>query len=249
MTRRRWKLSPQQLQSMSELYGEMVLPSAIRAILNCRLGFLECFCEPGADRAQKCLELHEVICRHVFFLEETPTATRFWLFTRCVAALLSFELFGIDPKQALRVLNKTPNKDNNTRLMKVLHFLTDASSQALLRKAVLCTRLTIHATSITAQKQSVKPERLPTIVRLSQGEVQKKTSEQFQEILTLLHHDPKLNLGMTVIGLMQTECHIIIRFSMYSRYPAALWKLVRKYNPDPTLGYNASIEECWGGQL
>ena len=97
-----WKCNPVFIKQMANLYGELVLPESITKLLNCRLGYMEHACGAREDRSSKCVELHGALSRHLLFLEQRPTVTRFWLFARCVAALLSLNLLGIDHHAVLQ---------------------------------------------------------------------------------------------------------------------------------------------------
>ena len=98
----------------------------------------------------------------------------------------------------------------------------------------LCLRLTLFATSLTAQgcKTPETAGRMPTLVRLGKGEVQARTCTLMAEMLSLLPNDPALDKKSCVHRLLLTEAHIIIRFNQYLWYPARIWMLSRKYNPD-----------------
>jgi hypothetical protein len=101
-----------------------------------------------------------------------------------------------------------------------------------LRTAALSLRLTLFATSLTAQKPETTSEsREPTLIRLSKGEVQLRTSSLMCDILPRLKNDPNIDFKQCVLRLLVTQAHIIIRFNQYREYPAKIWKLSKKYNP------------------
>ena len=96
-------------------------------------------------------------------------------------------------------------------------------------------------------------------MRLGQGEVQKQTAEHLAKLWCLLHSDPALPLTDTVVALLATEVHILIRFATYKRFLAKLWEMCAKYNesgfvsackaflhlsvPELDAGYSAFLQE------
>ena len=171
---------------MVELYGEAVLPAQVVELINCRLGCLNHVCEEGADHLDTCRRFFEAFRRHILVLEERPTVTRFWKFAACVSVLLLIILLGIDTRQVFRLSRTKPQEVNSKRLARFFAFMEAATTGAVLRTKALCLRLTMHATSLTAQKQTTVEGRAPTAVRLSQGEVQEKTCQQLCRIIILL---------------------------------------------------------------
>ena len=124
-----------------------------------------------------------------------------------------------------------PEADNGKRLKAVKAFYSDPTSSIAVRKQVLCLRLTLFATSITAQKKKASDDKDPILVRLGKREIQKRTSLLLADILQRLRDDPALDIGKTVLALLLTESHLIIRFDIYSRFPTRLWRLTKKFNP------------------
>ena len=77
-------------------------------------------------------------------------------------------------------------------------------------------------------------------MRLGQGEVQAKTSQDLPFLVRRLQHDPKLDVGEALWSLLLTQLHIVMRFCIYLQFPTQLWKLCKKFNED---GYLVAVEE------
>ena len=134
-------------------------------------------------------------------------------------------LLGV-PVNVFTLDTKAPYPANQKRLDGFKEWYTAADTDKDLRRAAIALQLTLHATSITAQKKGD----VPMLVRLGRGEVQKKTSDDLCRVLPLLGTDLVLDIYATVVSLMYTECHIIARFGEYNKHPTRLWKLCRFYN-------------------
>ena len=93
----------------------------------------------------------------------------------------------------------------------------------------LCLRLTIYATSLTAKKGS---EEEPALVALGKGKAQEKTSRLFAHIVRRIPNDLALPPVETLLALLQTQGHLVIRFDQYRQFPTRLWELTRKHNPE-----------------
>ena len=106
----------------------------------------------------------------------------------------------------------------------------DPATPGLLRRVCLCLRLTLFATSLTAQKSNGEHSREPTLVRLGKREVQQRTAALLAKLIPLLPTDPQLNGNDALRSLLLTEAHLVMRFDTYARYPTSLWKLTRKFN-------------------
>ena len=102
------------------------------------------------------------------------------------------------------------------------------SASVEVRRVSLCLRLTIYATSLTAKMGS---EEEPTLVALGKGRVHEKTSRVFAHIVRRIPNDPELPPVETLLALLQTQGHLVIRFDQYRRFPTRLWELTRKHNP------------------
>ena len=72
------------------------------------------------------------------------------------------------------------------------------------------------------------------------GEAQRRTSQLLSEMLPLLSSDPQLHQDTTIMNLLRTESHIIIRYEQYLDYPSALKNLCKCYNP---VGYLDAIQQ------
>ena len=154
--------SIERMRSMVELYGESVIPADVAQLCNCQLGDLKHACATGADRADICRRFFAILRRRILVLEERPTVTRFWLFTACVNILLLLLLLRIDSRQALHLNRVNPQKQNEKRLERFYKFMESPDTGGILRARALCLRLTMHATSLTAQNANVVEGRLPT---------------------------------------------------------------------------------------
>jgi hypothetical protein len=141
-----------------------------------------------------------------------------------------------------------------------LLFLSEGAPSEV-RRVALCLRLTIYATSLTAEKDK-RGE--PTLVSLGRGVVQEKTSMLFSDIVSRIPDDPVLEPTETLLAMLQTQVHLIIRFDQYERFPTRLWRLTKKFNPegyadacyqfltapneDLDLGFSVLLkEEAWQG--
>ena len=54
---------------------------------------------------------------------------------------------------------------------------------------------------------------------------------------------PALDVLSTLLRLLRTQLHMIMRFDQYLKYPIRGWRLARKYNPE---NYVADIVEFLG---
>ena len=121
--------------------------------------------------------------------------------------------------------------ENSKRLQLVRAFYDNPQSPSVVRRQCLCLRLTWYASSLTAQKRKEPHnDKEPMLVRLGRGHVQAKTSALLVDIVSRLSDDSFLQITETLLALLLTEAHLVIRFDMYSRYPTALWRLCRKFN-------------------
>ena len=148
-------------------------------------------------------------------VEEKPVVTIFFLFTPCCFALLRMFLLEL-PVDILSVGLLNCEGDQSKRLTAVRSFYQRPDSPGILRRICLCLRLTIFATSLTAQKGASEKQRDPLLVRLGRGEVQKRTSALFRDIVQRLPDDPDVDQLSTFNSLLLTESHIIIRFGLYN---------------------------------
>ena len=153
---------------MVQLYGEEVIPADVVQLFNCQLGVLKHACANGTDRDEIVRSFFATLRRLILVLEERPTVTRFWKFTACVNILLLVHLLNIDCRLAITLNRVKPQKENEKRLTRFYSFMEAANTGAILRARALCLRLTMHATSLTAQKAKLVEGQLPALVRLSQ---------------------------------------------------------------------------------
>ena len=219
-------------ERFQQLYGKGVLPDALIAVLNQDILTWQHHCPANTDRCVVAARLYEVLNGLLLRLEARPVVTRFWLFTECAFALLLMDLLAV-PSEVLSLTTtkaQKVKKVNSKRLTKVRAFFAEAGTPSLLRKVCLCLRLTLHAVNISSRTKTKDGDALPLFVRLAQREVQEKTAEELRDILPLLAFDPKLDVADTVLGLLTTQAHIVMRFDSYAGYAGKLWRACRIWN-------------------
>ena len=199
--------------------------------------------------------------RLVLIAQERPVVTRFFLFTPCCFATLRMFIAGL-PFGALSFGRVSPESENAKRVAAVTAYFRSASASVEVRRVSLCLRLTIYATSLTAKKGI---DEKPTLVALGKGKVQERTSRLFAHIARLIPNDLELPPVETLLALLQTQAHLVIRFDQYRRFPTRLWELTRKHNPctfaaacwdflhakeaDLDLGFSLCLQrEAWEGR-
>lgn len=214
---------------LAALYGPAVLPDEVLQIRNRSLSAMEHVSQPGTDPVPLQQRMYDLLRRLVLVSEERPVVTRFFLFTPCCFSLLRMKLLGV-PSSIFTSGVLAVENESSKRIAAVKAFYDGAGTPQLLKKACLCLRLTLYATSLTAQTNS-SSKREPVMVRLGRGEIQARTSELFVQIVRDLDNDPELNRSDTLSGLLITQAHICIRFDQYKRYPTRLWRLTMKFNP------------------
>ena len=133
------------------------------------------------------------------------------------------------PFQALSFGRLMAETENAKRMAAVSVFFLSEGAPSEVRRVALCLRLTIYATSLTAEKDK-RGE--PTLVSLGRGLVQEKTSILFSDIVSRIPDDPVLEPTETLMAMLQTQVRLIIRFDQYGRFPTRLWRLTKKFNPD-----------------
>ena len=224
-------------KKLQALYGDGVLPSELCALRNGNLATMEhvagLSCE--AERARK--DMFDVLLKLVWFIEEKLVVTRFFLFTPCCFALLRMLLLGL-PVSLFSVGALRAEAEQSKRLSAVRAFYSNPGTPVLLRRACLALRLTLFATSLTAQKGTSAGGKEPMMVRLGRREVQLRTSALLADIVPRLPDDPQVDQKGTLHALLLTQAHIVMRFDMYSRFPTRLFVLTKKYN---STGYLVEI--------
>lgn len=93
----------------------------------------------------------EVLLRQVLVVEEKPVVTRVFLFAPCCFAFLRMSMLGLS-SDVQCVGDVNPAVESTKRLKAVNAFFARGQTPALLRKACLCLRLTLFATSLTPQE-------------------------------------------------------------------------------------------------
>lgn len=218
-------------QDLQSLYGTAVLPDELLDFFNFDLRQ-----RVHVSTASKSLEevrsaAFELIHRFVLKIEEKPVVTRFFLFAPCVNALVLMKILQL-PASVFR-LAWTRARENNQRRLKSFHaWFSNEDSEGHLRTASLCLQLTTHAVALTAIKSETAANEDPLLVRLGKGEVQDKTMLHFWKLLGLLPLDPVLRLADTLEALLNTQCHLLIRFDKYKEFPTKHFLMSRQFNPD-----------------
>lgn len=236
------KAHQEQTRKLVALYGEGVLPAELVNLRNRNLASMEVVSSVGCDEGRLRKAMFDVLLRLVWFVEEKPVVTRFFLFAPCCFALLRMFLLGL-PSEVLSVGAMNPEAESSKRLKAVKSFYEHPSTPVVLRQQCLSLRLTLFATSLTAQKRrscADKPDKEPMLVRLAKKEVQERSSALFADIVSRIDDDPVLDRTKAVCNLVLTQAHLVMRFDAYSRYPMQLWSLTRKFNMN---GYAASIAD------
>lgn len=217
---------------LQHLYGQAVLPDALLNLLNEGLGT---WSHTGSDklRSEVVDELFRLLSRLLFFIEERPVPTRFWLFGGCVRGMLTMILIGL-PAEVVKLSGANPHAENQKRLGRFLSFYTSAAAGQRLRQAALCLQLTDFALNITGQKLKTTQhvEREPLMIRLSRGDIEEAAGSTLMRILGVLEADPSLDLFQTIGSLLVTMGHLAMRLAQYKRYPCCLWKLTQKFNSE-----------------
>lgn len=215
--------------SLLQLYGSAVFPDDLVHLLNVCISKLQHKCVANEDMQSIRSTASQIICRSLLLVDEKPVQTRFFTFAECVFALFRMDFLNLRPDVWMTLHSVRPQRENSKRMSRVSRFFESPSMKSDIRQAALCLRLTSHATPVCSQ--GGKEGRLPLVVRLAQGEVQRKASADLQSIVPLLHCDPDIHLTQTFLALMTTAGHLIMRFSIYLQYPAKIWTLLKKYNP------------------
>ena len=220
------------------LYGPDVLPSEVVDFFDGGISSMEHILKGSEGRALACHKAFLLLNKFLLKVEEKPTPTRFWLFAKCVWALLLLHLLGIG-QLAFQAVGVDPGVENSKRMTRFGRWFTTSSAAQQLRRAALCLRLTIRAVSISSQKTTESSHRASILVRLGQAEVQRKVSADLSEHLRHLPLDPILDQELAVPQLFLTAGHLCMRYEAFKLYPTALWTLTSKFNPE---GYIAAIE-------
>ena len=138
------------------LYGAQVFPSCIGEVLSGNFRELEVVSQTGDDRAEMCGKVYSMLFELLIVAQEKPIVTRFFLFAKCVFTLLLMRLLGV-PVSVFTLDTKAPYPANQKRLDGFKEWYTAADTDKDLRRAALALQLTLHATSITAQKKGDVP--------------------------------------------------------------------------------------------
>ena len=133
------------------LYGAHVFPSCIGEVLSGNFRELEVVAQTGDDLADICGKVYSMLFELLIVAQEKPIVTRLFLFAKCVFTLLLMRLLGV-PVSVFTLDTKAPYPANQKRLDGFKEWYTAADADKDLCRAALALQLTLHATSITAQK-------------------------------------------------------------------------------------------------
>ena len=208
------------------LYGESVLPQELLSCYNHSISAPDHVTE-SVDRAEILRKMYQCVYNFCIIVEEKTIVSRFLTFGACVHTLLRYRMMAL-PDAVFSVSSIRPQPENQKRLNGFRQFNTSPECDQELRISSLSLQLTLHATSITAQKKD--PEKEPVLVRLGKPEVRVKTSNHFALLLDRLHLDPVLDVGRSLISSMRTGAAILIRFAWYTGFPNRLWALTLEFN-------------------
>lgn len=212
-------------QAIRELYGYFIFPPEMMQLLNIDVRQMRCrTSEPLEIIRGKIFCLLFRLCLHT---ENKPVITRFWVFADCCAAILRAQMLGL-PETIFTIDTVLPRERQQKRLSLWKAFYSDAALQADMKRACLCLSLTNIVVNLTAKKN--KQEHVPTLIRIAQGEVERRTVAELTSIVTRLYADPALDLTAVIGSLVITEIHIFIRFAEFRRFPTQLWTLTKLYN-------------------
>lgn len=223
-----------------ELYGPFIFPPDLLRCLNVCVTKLEHRPSEGTTRQEACSTVADCLCRHLLQVQDKPVTTRFFSFTECVNNLLRMVLLDLLPSKWMSLERRNPQEDNKKRMQRVDTFFSASESGPLLRRACLCLRLTLHAVSICSQKP--KPGNTPLLVRLGNFEIQRKAAQDVAFLLPRLANDPGIDIPSTILGLLTTATHLLIRFSVFSRCPSRIWTLSKCLGLQRNIDFSSLVE-------
>ena len=201
-----------------ELYGPFIFPPDLLRRLNVCVTKLEHRPSEGATRQEACSTVADCLCRHLLQVQDKPVTTRFFSFTECVNNLLRMVLLDLLPSKWMSLERRNPQEDNKKRMQRVDTFFSASESGPLLRRACLCLRLTLHAVSVCSQK----PKPGKTLPRLA--------------------NDPGIDIPSTILGLLTTATHLLIRFSVFSSFPSRIWTLSKCLGLQWNIDFSSLVE-------
>ena len=207
------------LRQLQNLYGAEVLPEKLLQFFS-SFAPLETtvFPRPGEDmaevRAGLCEQAFHLLHGFLIVLEESPIPTRFWTFTECANRMTMMVILGLS-KHVHRLTTTRPQPLNSVRLKRLHKFFDSQDSAQCLKEASLALQLTRIAVSISAQKEDESKNRLPLLVRLGQGEVQRRTAKLLQSLVPKLAYDTDLDSRRTIARLLNTQGSSQQRYQNY----------------------------------
>ena len=87
------------------------------------------------------------------------------------------------------------------------------------------------ATCITGEITEHHAYLEPHIVRLAKGAVESAVCAMLEMSLRNLRRDPALDAGASMIQLLCTTNHLVLRFAQYRHYTVQQWQVVLRCNP------------------
>ena len=171
-------------KDLQKLYGSAVLPDELLEVYNSGLARPHHRPVGDADLPEVRRWFFRVLRNAVIVLDEHPVVSRMFTFVSCVQTLLRYRLLHL-PATVFSVSLVKPRAENQARLARFHKYLACADEDANLRVACVSLQLTHYSTSICCEEEHVKPGRLPTLVRLAQGEIQVRTCARLQELVLL----------------------------------------------------------------
>ena len=73
--------------------------------------------------------------------------------------------------------------------------------------------------------------------------MQSATSDRLQDILDAISQnaDPLIDVSDAIPALLLTQSHVVARFNEFYTYPAALWRLTKRFNQED---YLTACDKC-----
>ena len=223
----------QRWQGLRDLYDEGVLPGEILDILNGGLpDWVHVTENPAAIAPDRMVELRDNLLRllrkRILVVDEQPTMTRMFTFTKHMECLLLLHFLGCT-RDMVKMRGTEPRTRSRKRVEKVLTFMFAEDTDQYLRRSCLALQLVAHVNALCAQLHDCPT---PVLVRLSQGAAQRVVAEDFGRLVPLLHLDATLDFGAAFTLLLGTAVEVVVRFGQYLAWPCAAWRLCQKFNPD-----------------
>jgi len=220
-------------QDLRELYGEGVLPEQALRILNGGFSEMVHVVEDPASLAPGRLEeirdsLFQVLRQRILVVDEQPTVTRMFTFTKHMECLLLLRFLNCAP-ELVKMRGTQPRLRSRKRVEKVLAFMSAADTDQYLRRSRLALQVVLHVNALSAQ---LRDDTTPLLARLAQGAAQRVVGDDLARLVCLLHLDPTLDFAAAFSLLLATGVEVGLRFGQYLEWPCVAWRLCAKYNQD-----------------